>query len=272
MSFFTTNDGTRLFYEDWGQGAPVVFVASWALNADMWEYQVPALVEQGLRCIVYDRRGHGRSDRTGHGYDIDTLADDLAALITHLDLSNVTLIAHSMGGGEVVHYLARHGSDRIARIALISAILPFLCKTEDNPEGVPEAVFKSISGQFREDRVQYFTQRAQAFFATHLGNKVSPELVQWTTEQCLYNAPMALLQCWRTNFYTDFRAEMQEITLPTLIIHGTADASALIDVTGRRSAKLVPGNIYKEYQNAGHGLFITHKHQLNNDLLAFIQG
>ncbi|GCE23899.1 alpha/beta fold hydrolase [Dictyobacter kobayashii] len=272
MSYFESHDGTRLFYEDWGTGAPIVFVSSWALNSDMWEYQIPPLVEQGFRCITLDRRGHGRSDRVGHGYDFDTLADDLAALITHLDLHNVTLVGHSTGGCEVIRYLSRHGSQRIARIGLIAAIAPFLHQTDDNPMGVPEVIHQKTSKALREDRAKYFAHRAQGFFAMHLGNEVSTELVQWMTQQCQYNSPMAILQLWHSAFYTDFRAEMREITVPTLIIHGTADASALIDITGRRSAQLIPGNTYKEYPNAGHGLFITHKEHLTNDLLEFIRG
>ncbi len=272
MSFFATGDGTRLFYEDWGTGTPVVFVSSSYLNADMWEYQIPSLVEHGLRCIAYDRRGHGRSDRPGHGYDFDTLADDLAALIEHLDLRNVVLVGHSMGGGEVVRYLSHHNSNRIARVALISAITPFVLQTDDNPEGVPEFVYKATIAQLREDRPKYFAHLAQAFFAMHLGNQISTELVQWMIGQCMYVSPMATLQVCHAVFHTDFRAEMREISVPTLIIHGTADASALIDVTGRRSAQLVPGNVYMEYPNAGHGLFVTHKDRLNADLLAFIQG
>ncbi|WP_433252158.1 alpha/beta fold hydrolase [Streptosporangium sp. CA-135522] len=272
MPYFETADGTRLSYEDYGTGTPIVFVASWALSADMWEYQVRFFVEQGYRCVLMDRRGHGRSDRPSTGYDIDTRADDLATLIEHLDLREITLVGHSAGGGEVARYLARHGEDRVARVAFVAAVLPFLKRTDDNPEGVPEFLCEATVSQFQTDRPKWFDQRAQGFFATHLGNDVSPGLVDLTTRQCLETSPWATIEVWRSTFHADHRATLRAITVPTLIVHGAADQSANIDLTGRRTAKLVPGNVYKEYPTAGHGLFATHKDQLNADILELIRG
>jgi pimeloyl-ACP methyl ester carboxylesterase len=272
MPFFDTPDGTRLSYEDYGTGAPIVLAASWALNADMWEYQVPFFVEQGYRCVLYDRRGHGRSDRPSAGYDLDTLAADLAGLIQHLDLRQVTLVGHSAGGAEVARYLARHGQDRVARVAFVSAVLPFLKQSADNPEGLPEAACEAVIAQFQRDRPKWFSDRAQGFFATHLGNDVSPALIDHTMRQCLSASPMATTQMWRSMFHTDHRAGLREIGVPALIVHGAADQSAIIDVSGRRTARLVPGNVYKEYPTAGHGLFVTHRDALNADILELIKG
>ncbi|MEV8637627.1 alpha/beta hydrolase [Streptosporangium sp. NPDC051023] len=272
MPYFETADGTRLAYEEYGTGAPIVFVASWALSADMWEYQVPFFVDRGYRCVLLDRRGHGRSDRPSGGYDMDTRADDLAALIEHLDLREITLVGHSAGGAEVARYLARHGEERVARVAFVSAVLPFLKRTDDNPEGAPEVVCEASIAQFQSDRPSWFAQRAQGFYATHLGNDVSPALVDLTMRQCLETSPRATTEVWRSTFHADHREGLRAITVPTLIVHGAADQSAPVDMTGRRTAQLVPGGVYKEYPTGGHGLFVTHRERLNADILDLIKG
>lgn len=268
--FFTTPDGTRLAYEDYGQGQPMVFVASSMLCSDMWEYQIPFFVERGHRCIALDRRGHGRSDRPSNGYDLDTGADDLAALIEHLDLREVTLVGHSMGGAEVARYLARHGDARIARVVLASAMLPFLRQTDDNPEGVPGALLDASLAELDADRPKWLARQAQAFFATHLGNDVSPAQIDFTLRQCLATSPWAVRQCQRNVVDFDHRATLPEIKVPTMIVHGDADFSAPVEVTARRTAKLIPGAVYHEYPAAGHGLFVSHRDRFNNDLLAFL--
>lgn len=269
--YFTSTDGTRIAYEDYGRGAPIVFVASAMLNADMWEHQIPFFVERGFRCVAFDRRGHGRSDRPSTGYEPDTCADDLAALIEHLDLRGVTLVGHSLGGAESARYLARHGEDRVARVAFVSAVLPFLKQTGDNPEGIPEAVFEGVIAQIRADRPKWLARQSQAFFATHLGNDVSPEQVDLTYRQCLSASPWAVLRCQEALFHADHRASLREITVPALVVHGAVDFSAPIDVTGRRTAALVPGAVYREYPTGGHGIYVSHKDELNADLLDFIK-
>ncbi|MBW8484015.1 alpha/beta fold hydrolase [Actinomadura parmotrematis] len=268
--FFEVNDGTRLAYEDYGQGRPIVLLSSWALSSDMWEYQVPFLVEQGYRCVTLDRRGHGRSDRPSTGYDLTTSADDVAALLEHLDLDDVILVGHSMGGAEVARYLARHGEDRVAGAVFISAILPFLKLTDDNPEGVPEIALQSILQAFRTDRPKWFARQAQLWFATHL-NEVSPAMVEHTIGQCLATSPRATTEFFASAFHHDHRDDLRKISIPALVIHGTLDSSARIDATGRRTAELIPDADYKEYPTASHGIFFTHKDQINADLLDFVK-
>jgi non-heme chloroperoxidase len=270
MPFYTGSDGTQLAYEDHGTGRPLVFLAGWTLAADMWEYQVPFLLEAGYRCVLLDRRGHGRSDRPSGGYDLDTLADDVAALVEHLDLRDVTLVGHSMGAAESVRYLARHGADRVAAVAVVAGGLPYLERTEDNPEGVPLEVSEATVAQLRRDRPKWFADRAQGYFATHLFNDVSPALVEDGVRQCLRTSPVAAVQLWRALFGADNRAGLRAITVPTLVVHGSADQSAPVEVTGRRTAALVPGAVYREYPTAGHGLYVTHRDQLNADLLELL--
>jgi non-heme chloroperoxidase len=268
--FFETPDGTRLAYQDYGQGRPIVFAASWTLSSDMWEYQLPFFAERGFRCVALDRRGHGRSDRPSSGYDLDTSADDLAALLAHLDLTDVVLVGHSVGGAEVARYLTRHGEGRIARAAFVSSTLPFLELTDDNPEGFPEAALQATLTAFRTDRPKWFARQAQVWFATHF-NEVSPAYVEHTIAQCLATSPWAAAKLFESAFHEDHRAGLRDITIPTLIVHGTADSSANIGATSRRTANLIPGTIFTEYPTASHGLYFTHKEQLNADLLEFIK-
>ncbi|MGC3001234.1 alpha/beta fold hydrolase [Streptomyces sp. G35A] len=267
--FVQTPDGTRLAYEDHGQGPPIVFVAGWVLDSDMWEYQIPFFVERGHRCVTFDRRGHGRSDRPSTGYDPDTGADDLAALLEHLDLSDVILVGHSAGSAEIARYLARHGEDRVAGAAFVSTILPFLELTDDNPEGVPEAALQATLQAFRTDRPKWFARQAQIWFATHL-NEVSQATIEHTVARCLSASPWATTRLLAENFHADHRDSLRKISVPTLVVHGTVDSSAPIDTTGRRTAKLIAGAVFKEYPTASHGLYFTHKEELNADLQDFI--
>jgi non-heme chloroperoxidase len=272
MPYFETRDHTRLFYIAAGAGTPVVFVSSAWLSSRMWEFQMPRLVEQHLRCIAYDRRGHGRSDWPWDGYDYDTLGDDLGALLEELDLRDVTLVAHSMGGGEVVRYLTRHGADRVQGIALVSATAPFPMKTMDNPHGIDRALMEADMAVRTADRPRWFADNADGFFGIGLpGISVSPELVQFMIRQCLDCSARAAAAFFLTGFTTDLRAELQTITVPTLIIHGDRDVQAPIDLCGRQTAQLVPGSAFIMYENAAHGLFVTHADRLNADLLAFVR-
>jgi len=266
--FIVTRDGASLFYKDWGKGKPIVFVHSWALNSDMWQYQMIHLAGQGLRCVAYDSRGHGRSSDPGQGYDYDTLADDLAAVIERLNLREVTLVGHSMGGGEVVRYLSRHGAKRIAHAVLVAPSTPFILKTEDNPDGVDKRVFERLRATWSKDFPKWLADNARPFFTP----ETSPEMIQWGVRMCLQTSLKALIDCNRADTETDFRAELPKITMPTLIIHGDADVSTPLELTGRKTARLIPGSQLKVYEGAPHGLMFTHMDRFNRDLLAFIKG
>jgi non-heme chloroperoxidase len=270
MPYIKTHDGTQLFYVDGGAGSPVVFVSSAWLSSTMWELQLPFLTRQGLRCIAYDRRGHGRSDWPWDGYDYDTLADDLASLLDRLDLRDVTLVSHSAGSGEVVRYLTRHGAGRIARIALVSGTAPFPMKTADNPVAIDRALMEGDLAVRTADRPKWFADNADGFFGVGLpGIAVSAPLVQFMIRQCLDCSARAAAEFFLTAFTTDLRAEMKALAVPTLIIHGDHDMQAPIDVCGRKAAQLVPNSTLTVYENAAHGLFITHAGRLNTDLLAW---
>jgi non-heme chloroperoxidase len=276
MPYFQSNDQTSLYYRDWGTGAPVVFVNSAVLSGAMWEYQMLPLSEHGLRCIAFDRRGHGRSDDPGRGYDMDTLADDLAQLLIHLDLHDVTLIGQSMGCAEIARYLTRHGANRIARVALISTITPFLLQTEDNPEGAPREIFEAHVAAQLDDRPHY-NREAGAIKYFGLGSRwpeaevVSPEMKRWLMQLILETSPKANIECFRSFWQTDFRPDMRSFTVPTLIIHGANDQNAPV-LCGHRTARAIAGSQFKLYEGAAHGLLFTHKERLNHDLLEFIGG
>jgi pimeloyl-ACP methyl ester carboxylesterase len=270
MPYVMTRDSTSLFYNDWGTGRPVVCVHGGQLGAAMWEYQQVELVDQGVHCIAYDRRGCGRSDQPWQGYDIDTLADDLAALVDHLDLHDVTLVGHSNGCGDIARYLSRHGVSRIARAVLIAPTTPFLLKTADNPNGVDQNVVDETIAQLSRDRPHFFAASAPAFLGVGLPNvSVSPELVQWGVGLALQASPRATIAMTRTFAETDFRPDLGAFTMPTLVIHGAADLFAPLELCGRRTAELIPGARLVVY-DTGHGLFLTEKERLNRDLLAFI--
>ena len=264
--YVATRDGTQLFYRDWGTGAPLVFVSGWALTSDCWGYQMAPLSDGGLRCIAYDRRGHGRSSDPGRGFDYDTLADDLAAVLEALDLKNVTLVTHSMAGGEAVRYLSRHGSKRVARVALIGATLPFLTKTADNPDGIDPAVFENAR---RNVILRDFPKALRDNMRPFVVAETSDALVDWVAEHMLRCSMKALVECNRALTGTDFRAELAKLSVPTLIIHGDRDVSAPLAITGRKTAALVPHATVKIYEGAPHGLFLTHAERLNRDLQEF---
>ena len=261
-------DGTRLAFTDWGEGRPVVFIHAWALPSPMWDYQREPLVQQGLRCIAYDRRGHGRSSTPKRGYDCDTLADDLATLLNELDLREVTLVGYSFGAGEVVRYLSRHGTSRVVKIALIApAAMPFAMKTADNPSGIPSEKLELVRAAIQQDFPKWLQDGKQAFFVAD----TSPGLQDWILRLMLTTPLRVAIECNRVMTSTDFRAELPRIPVPTLIIHGDKDASAPIDLTGRPTAALIPKARLKVYEGAPHGLFVTHKDRLNADLLDFVK-
>jgi len=277
MNFIKTKDATgneiKLPYEDTGSGKPVVFIHGWPLSKEMWEYQVVPLAQQGMRCITYDRRGFGNASRPWTGYDYDTLASDLKALLDQLDLQDVTLVGFSMGGGEVVRYFSKYGGARVTKAVLLGSITPYMLKTQDNTDGTPEDVFNDITNHIKDDRIAFFDGFGKAFYGVGFINKpVSTPFLEWSRMLASVASPKATLDCAASFSHTDFRNEMSAVTVPTLIIHGDADNIVPIKAAGDISAKLIPNNQYLVYADAPHGLFYTHKEQLNADLLNFILG
>jgi non-heme chloroperoxidase len=258
-SFIETDDGASLFHIDWGTGKPVVFTHAWGLNADIWEYQLVELADQGLRSIAYDRRGHGRSSDPGRGYDYDRLADDLAAVINQLDLTDVTLVAHSMGNGEAVRYLRRHGSARVARLVMLSTVPPQ--STSD---------FSPLIAGLKQDRPAFFAKGVAAFTGGHPA--VSPAMTEWIIAQFMRASPKGTIDCMRAIAGGDFRADLRAVTVPTLIAHGDKDVVNPLDKTAQKVAELIPGSTLKVYEEAPHGLVITHRDRLARDILGFARG
>lgn len=260
----------HLFYEDWGTGKPVVFIHGWPLNHDMWEYQLSELPLHPLRCIAYDRRGFGKSDRPLKNYDYDTLAADLKALLDQLDLTQVTLVGFSMGGGEIARYIGNYGTERIEKVVLVSSVTPFRLKTADNPDGAEKASFDETVRKLNEDRPAFLVGFGKKFYGvddTH--QAVSPALLDWNQALCLMGSARASMDCVRAFSETDFRKDVQKIDVPTLIIHGDADHIVPVSAS-KKTAALVPHAKYVVYEGAPHGLFITHKERLNKDLMDFI--
>lgn len=265
-SFIETDDGTCLFFKDWGTGKPVLFVHSWAVNADLWQYQMIHLAEQGFRCLAYDRRGHGRSSDPGRGYNIDRLAGDLATVMERFELRDCTLVGHSLGCGEIVRYLTRHGAIRVARIVLVAPTLPFGLQTADNPDGLDENVVNAVRARITTDFPQWLTDNARAFVV----RETSDAMIEWAKGMFLQASMQALLDCQRVDLETDHRAALPKINVPALIIHGDKDVSAPLERTGRRTAQLMPNSRLLVYEGAPHGLMFTHMQRLNTDLISFI--
>ncbi len=271
MAEITTKDGTKLAVLDWGTGDPVLFVHGGQLGAAMWEYQMVPLLEEGIRCIAYDRRGCGGSDRPGSGYDFDTLADDLAAVIDALDLQRVALVGHSMGCADIARYLSRHGAARVGKAVLIAPTTPFLLRTEDNPHGIDRATIEATIAALRTDRPALIAALAGPFFGLgQPGVEVSDELVRWGINLALQASPLATIEMTRNHMATDFRPDMAAFSMPTRVMHGIADQSAPFALCGQATADAIPGSTLLTY-DTGHGLFVTERDRLNTDLLAFLQ-
>ncbi len=272
MTFVTANDRVNLFYNDWGSGDPVVLMHGWPLDSSMWSDQAVFLAERGQRVVTYDRRGFGRSDQPWDGYDFDTLADDLGALLEQLGLRDVTLVGFSMASGEVARYLSRHGSTRIARVALVATDTPYLLKADDHPDGVDPAQLEAMVAGLRKDRPHFLKGFSDTFYGNvALKNNVSPEMMAWTQQMGMRASARATLSCVEAIFTTDFRPDMAAFDVPTLVIHGTADKTSPIELTGRVTAKAIPGAHLIEYEGEPHALYATSKDRLNVDLLSFIQ-
>ncbi len=265
-----TGHTVNLFYEDLGMGNPVVFIHGWPLNHEMWEYQLSELPMQNMRCIAYDRRGFGKSDRPLKNYDYDTLADDLKSLLDQLELTNVTLVGFSMGGGEIARYIGKYGTERIEKVVLISAVTPYMLKTDDNPEGADKSAFDEMVQKISEDRPAFFTAFGKKFYGVDLFHQpVSQPMLDWNQSLCMMSSAVATMDCVRSFSETDFRKDVLKIKVPTLIIHG--DADNIVPVTaGKRTSALLTHATYIEYEGTPHGLFITDKERLNADLIYFI--
>jgi non-heme chloroperoxidase len=272
MSWFTTPDGTQLFYKDWGRGRPVVFSHGWPLSADAWEDQMVFLAERGYRAIAHDRRGHGRSGQPWQGNDMNTYADDLAALVDALDLHEAVFVGHSTGGGEVARYLGRHGGKRAAKAVLVGAVPPIMLKTPANPDGLPLDVFDGIRAGVQADRAQFFRDLSGPFYgANRAGAKVSQGLRDTFWLIGMQGSLKAELDCIKQFSETDFTEDLKKIEVPTLFIHGDDDQIVPIANSAHKAVKLVRNATLKVYPGAPLGLAATHKHQLNQDLLRFIQ-
>jgi non-heme chloroperoxidase len=272
MPFIETADQASLFVTDWGSGPPVVFTHAWGLRSDEWNYQVPAFVGAGLRCVLYDRRSHGRSDRPPAGYDIDTPADDLAAVIEHFDLHDIILIAHSLGSKEAVRYLTRHGDARVARMVLVAPTTPLLRRTPDNPDGVDPELIEANYAAVAADVPKWCAdfEAAGPYFGSSPGS--SPGLIDWTTRMIVDTPTHVLLETLKINADVDMRDELGKLQLPVLIIHGDQDAWAPLELTGRKTAALISDATLVVYPSAGHGLYASDHDAVNADILAFIHG
>ncbi|MDB4989431.1 MAG: Pimeloyl-ACP methyl ester carboxylesterase [Myxococcaceae bacterium] len=272
MPFLKTETGINLYYQEQGQGQPVVFIHGWPLNSEMWEYQLAELPKHGIRAIAYDRRGFGKSDRPYDSYDYDTLAADLNSVIEGLGLEAVTLVGFSMGGGEVIRYLTRYGNKRIARLALISSVVPYVLQTADNPDGVPKAMLDGFVKKIDDDRPAFLQEFGKIFYGQGLLKKpVSQAFLDWNQMLALQSSHKATVDCVRVFSETDFRSELPSIRLPALVIHGDADKTVPIAATGQVASKLLPNATYNVYEGAPHGVFYVEKDRLNSDLLTFIK-
>jgi non-heme chloroperoxidase len=272
MPTITTQDGTQIYYKDWGAGQPVVFSHGWPLSADAWEDQMVFLASHGYRTIAHDRRGHGRSSQPWNGNDMDTYADDLAALTEALDLKNAIHVGHSAGGGEVARYLGRHGTERVAKAVLIGAVPPLMLETAANPGGLPMEVFDGIRAGVLADRSQFFKDLTMTFYgANRPGSTVSQGLRDSFWLQGMASGFKAVLDCITAFSETDFTEDLKKIDVPTLIMHGDDDQIVPINDSALLSVALVKGATLKVYPGAPHGLCSTHKNKVNADLLAFIR-
>ncbi len=272
MNYITTKDNTKLYVKDWGSGQPVILMHGWPLSADSWDDQAMAIANAGYRAIAYDRRGFGRSSQPWSGYDYDTLSDDLASVIEQTGARDAVIVGFSMGGGEVARYMSRHKGEWLAKAALISSVVPFRLKTDDNPLGTEQEAFDKTAHALNEDRAEFFTEFFHKFFGIGtLGHLISVELLENMRHVAMQASLKATLECLKSFSSTDFRGDLAHFKVPTLIIHGTEDKTVPIEASAREAAKGIAHSILIEYEDAPHGLFATHKQRLTNDLLNFIR-
>ena len=271
MTYFTTRDGTNIRYKELGEGRPVILIHGWPLSSDSWDPVMMAMADNGMRAIAYDRRGFGRSDHAKTGYDYDTFSDDLADLIAHLGLGdNIGLAGFSMGGGEIARYLSRHDGKGVSAVALVSSVVPYMLKTDDNPDGVPQSTFDEMTEGMKTDYRNFFTGFFQDFYGDGiLSNKVSDQEKHWAWMTTMMSAKWATMQSAAAFATTDFRPDLASFTVPTLVIHGTKDQTVPIDATGRQVAEKVEGATLIEYDGQPHAVFATQTQRLSDDLVEF---
>jgi len=271
MATITTKDGTQIYYKDWGTGQPIVFSHGWPLSADDWEAQMLFFGQQGYRIIAHDRRGHGRSSQTWDGNEMDTYADDLAALFEALNLKDAIMVGHSTGGGEVARYLGRHGSGRVAKAVLISAVPPLMLKTEDNPGGLPISVFDDLRAALTANRAQFYKDITLPFYGYNRpGAKISEGIRERWWLQGMLGGVKAHYDCIKAFSETDFTEDLKKIDIPVLVMHGDDDQIVPIGAAGLMSAKMLKKATLKVYPGFPHGMPTTNADQINGDLLAFI--
>ena len=272
MNHITSKDGTQLYVKIWGQGRPVIMMHGWPLSADSFDDLSLAIANAGMQAISYDRRGFGRSDQPWTGYDYDTLADDLADVIEQTGAKDATLLGFSMGGGEVARYLSRHDGKHVKQAILVASIVPYMLKTDSNPDGVDASVFAGMTQGMTEDRAKFWTGFFKDFFGVGLmSHPVSDETLEWARATSMQAGLWPTLACAKAFATTDFRGDMKSFTVPTLIIHGDADKTVPIDTSARKAAIGIPHAKLIEYEGAPHGLFASHKARLIADVLAFLQ-
>lgn len=272
MSFITTKDGAEIYYKDWGEGPAVTFSHGWPLNADAWDGQMLFLAQNGFRAIAHDRRGHGRSSQASARNDMDGYADDLAELIEELDLTDIAVVGHSTGGGEVARYIGRHGTSRVSKAVLIAAVPPILLQSETNPEGLPIEAFDGLRAGLMADRSQFYKDLAIQFYgANRPGSEVSPGILQqfwaWSMQSGLKNAYESV----KAFSETDFTEDLGKFDVPTLLLHGEDDQIVPVKESSVKSARLIKGAKDIYYPGAPHGITSTHQDQVNADLLAFLR-
>ncbi len=274
MPYFESRTGNeaalQIYYEDLGIDNPLVFISGWPFTHQMWEYQLTPLREIGFRCIAYDRRGFGKSDQSLNNYDYNTLAGDLKNLLDELNLNNVTLVGFSMGGGEIIRYCSKYNCEKVGKIILVSCIVPYMLKTEDNPDGVPSQQFVEFDQQIRKDRPAFLADFGKQFYGVNfIKHPVSSAILEWTNSLGFAASQKAMLDCMESFAQTDFRSELDTVKVPTLIIHGDNDKTVPIKATSEQAASMIGGSVYKVYPGAPHGLFYTHKDILNRDIISF---
>jgi non-heme chloroperoxidase len=272
MNYVKTKDNVNLYVKDWGQGRPVILMHGWPLSADSFDDLSMAIANSGLRAIAYDRRGFGRSDQPWSGYEYNTLADDLAAVIEQTGAQDATLVGFSMGGGEVARYMSRHGGKNVKQAILISSVVPYLLKTDDNPQGVDQSTFDSMTQGMKDDRAKFWTSFFKDFYGEGmLSHPVSDEVLEWSRDVAMQASLKATLDCAKAFATTDFRRDLPFFKVPTLIIHGTKDKTVPIEVSGRAAAAGIAGSSLLEYDGGPHGLLATHKQRIIDDVLNFLK-